>query len=138
MRHPNRLTKQEEGWSRPGIDWRKQKAIVDEQTKPVHLPSRKRKKKEKKPYRGWQAVCPFCDATLPELPQEKDIPIWRMWGRKYGKACVCGASEHEDCPCCHRQTWAKNDWKGTLIYKHQKLSWFGCGFSGERLERKQK
>jgi len=128
IKHPNRMTKKEEGWSRPGISWRKQKAVVDDQTKPIHLPSRKRKKKNKKPWRWGASICPFCDGTLPELPNQKKF----IWGKKYASTCGCGASVHTDCPCCHRETWARNDWKGTLIYKHKDDIWGGCGFEGER------
>lgn len=139
MKHPNRMTKREEGWSRPGISWRKQKDICDSETKPIYLPNTKRKKmgKDSKKWRCGASICPFCDATLPELPKKKDIPIWKTWGKKYSHSCVCGASEHDDCPCCHRKTWAKNDWKGTLIYKHKDDMWGGCGFSGERRKENQ-
>jgi len=91
-------------------------------------PRQTNKRKKKKVKRDWFAKhCPFCGDVIKRLPDDEKQFSWR---RRYDSSCKCGAKEVEDCPCCHRETWMKDE-----VYAHSDTNWCSCGFRGIR--RKQ-
>ena len=108
---------------------------------PHRVPSRKKKRKDKKPWQETYHICPFCSEYLGKI--EPDKPHWyvKNTGRGYGVSvdnvntkCKCGAFEvPNSCPCCKRDTWFLPD-DGTIttgVYAHNR----GCGFKGRKLLR---
>jgi len=85
----------------------------------------KKKKKAKQPFFWRGEQCPFCKGRLKEIPT-KGKSFW-VFFKKFKKECACGAKVVEDCPCCHKETWFKDE-----VYKHEKSHYFNCGFTGKR------
>lgn len=111
-----------------GGNWGHPRPYIKKKTeiKPLRTsaPKRRKKKKVKKSW-FWKA-CPFCGEEIKSKPGENKYSIFN---KIYDKECGCGAKEVEECPCCHRKTWFKDE-----IYKHE--GYINCGFVGKKLRRK--